>query len=412
VLIEETATARGSEYRKQNVVVGRQTPELIEVRGGQLFPGDRVVTTGAHELTRFFAPTVFRLSPEARANSGLLVQPVGRHVVEEVVEVDGVVYVPPDRRAIASTQLAGTIDKIHVEPAQAVRAGDVLAEVASLELQPLQAELLRTHAQLEVLRDSLHRLRKLDQVIARQRRWETENLYATMWDRHQHIRSKLETVGLSRDQVGAILADKRFVQTVPLRAPIDGVVVRFDKVLGQAVRAEEPLFEIHDLSQVWVQGHVSQHDLARVRVDAETPQSARVRIVADPTLVMQGRVQRSGRVLNAGDRTLTVWVELDEPPGGLLHNLLARLTLTVGRPAPTLAVPVTAVVHDGPEAYVFVEQVVALPGGKTERRFERRLVETGRADDRHVEIIRGLQGQEQVAVQGTAELQTAYAALR
>src|SRR5262249_59318630 len=50
VLLEEAVTAAGSEYRKHPVVLGRQSPAFVEVGGGAVFPGDRVVTQGGHEL--------------------------------------------------------------------------------------------------------------------------------------------------------------------------------------------------------------------------------------------------------------------------------------------------------------------------------------------------------------------------
>jgi multidrug efflux pump subunit AcrA (membrane-fusion protein) len=100
-----------------------------------------------------------------------------------------------------------------------------------------------------------------------------------------------------------------------------------------------------------------------------------------------------------------MWVELKKPPAQPLpYNLLARLTITLGRPGPSLAVPSEALVQDGLLSYVFVR--------KPDETFERRLVETGRADDRYVEITRGLGVGEPIAIRGTAELQTAYASLR
>ena len=88
----------------------------------------------------------------------------------------------------------------------------------------------------------------------------------------------------------------------------------------------------------------------------------------------------------------------------VLHNLLARLTITLDRPGPILAVPSEALVQDVLRSYVFVR--------KPDETFERRLVEAGRADDRYVEIISGLEVGEVIAIRGASELQTAYASLR
>jgi cobalt-zinc-cadmium efflux system membrane fusion protein len=318
-----------------------------------------------------------------------------------MVEVDGSVDVPPDRRTFASSQLSGSLQKIHVERSQTVRAGEVLAEVASLELQSLQLELLRAHLQLGLLDELLQNLRRAEGVLPRRQLWETESLYNATRNRRESLQRKLETIGLSGEQIRAILDKKKLVETLPIRAPIDGAVMHFDKILGQVTKAEEPLFEIHDLSSVWVQGYLSERELPQVRIG----QRARVRLVADPSFLAEGTVVRSGWVLGTENRTLSVWVELSEKPEAVLqHNMLARLTLTVRQPEPTLAVPLEAVGYEGTRAFVFIQK----PDGTQERRW----VETGRADDCSMEITRGLQPGENVAVRGTAELQTAYASLR
>lgn len=404
VLVEDEATAKASQYQKRNVVVGLETPEFVQVSGG-VFPGDRVVTQGSHELSSFFVPGVLRLSDEAKKNIGLRVEPVQRRSVEDVIEIEGAVDVPPDRRTFASSQLPGTVQKILVDRGQAVHAGDVLAEVASLELQNLQLELLRAHFQAKLLEETLKSLKSVEGVTPRRQVWETESLYNATRNRRDSLKRKLEAIGLSKSQIDALVTEKKLVDALPLRAPIDGRVVHFDKVLGQVIKAEEPLFEIHDLAHVWIQGFLSEKDLAKVRIDPSNPLQARVRLVADPNFVAQGTVQRSGRVFGAENRTLSLWLELDKnPPTPLQHNMLARLTLILREPEPTQALPLRAVVHEGTRAYVFVEK----PDGI----FDRRLVTTGRADDRFVEISQGLQLGEMVVVEGSAELQTAYASLR
>jgi multidrug efflux pump subunit AcrA (membrane-fusion protein) len=200
--------------------------------------------------------------------------------------------------------------------------------------------------------------------------------------------------------VDGILRDRKLAETLPLRAPIAGRVAQFDKVLGQGIKAEEPLLEIHDPRGAWVKGYVAERDLPRVRLG----QPARVRFPAAPQLVASGKVVRQGGVFGADGRSLLIWVEFDTPGTNLPQDLLARLSLTVRRPEPTLAVSLEAVAAEGARRFVFVR-------GK-DGVFERREVTTGRADDRHVEITHGLRPGEPVAVRGTAELMTAYAAVR
>ena len=409
VLVEEEATDKGSLFRKRNVVIDAVTPETIFLREGNVFPGDRVLTQGAQILASYFAAGVLRPSEEAKKNIGLRLEAAVPRRVEDTIEVDGLVDVPPDQRAIVSSQLPGTLEQIRVDRGQMVRAGDVIAELASLEFQNLQLELLQADEQVRLLAQQQKLLEEVDgnqnQIVTRRRLWELDSDYSAANDRRQSVRRKLQAVGLSADQLDAILNSQQLVATLPLRAPIDGALVHFDKTLGQAIKADEPLFDIHDLSRVWVQGHLTERQLSQVRLDATNPQLVRVRLAADPTAVATGKVVRSAGVLGAENRTLAIWVELDHSPTTTWqHNMLASITLATGQSNTVLAVPREALAWDGLRAFVFVQR----PDGL----LERRAIETGRTDDRYVEVKSGLKEKEIIAVSAAADLQTAYAALR
>ncbi len=401
VLVEEAGATGGSEYRRRAVAVGRRADGWVEVRSGGLFPGDRVVVRGGHELAGLFAQGVLRPSPEAARGIGLEVESVGPRAVEDVAEFDGAVDLPPARRASASSPLPGNVRRVLVDRGQPVKAGDVLAEVFSLDLHALQLDLIRSHLEAELQADTYDRLKESGEATARRRLLEQEALVNASRQQRDALRRRLRVAGLTGDQIDTVVKTGTVIEAVPVRSPIDGVVVGFDRTLGQAVRAEEPLFAVHDLSRPVVQGYVSERDLSRVRVG----QKVRVRVSGDPAFLADGTVARSGRSVGPDSRTLSVWVELDRPPARpLRHNQLARLTLVLGQSQPSLAVPRSAVVYEGTRAYAFVRQ----PDGA----FERLPVELGRADDRFVEIARGLNAGDPVAVRGTAELQTAYAGIK
>ena len=131
----------------------------------------------------------------------------------------------------------------------------------------------------------------------------------------------------------------------------------------------------------------------------------RVRLLSDPTFIAEGKVVQSARTLGAENRTLAVWIEfLSLPHKPLQRNLLSHISATISSPPATLAVPLTAIVREQTRSYVFIQK----DGGLMERRG----VELGQADDRFVEIRRGLAIGDKIAVQGTAELQTTYASVR
>ncbi len=76
VLVEEEQTQVASTFQKQTVVLGQRMGDRIELLGGKLFPGDRVVTRGSHELGSFFTKGVLRVSEETARDISLALQPV------------------------------------------------------------------------------------------------------------------------------------------------------------------------------------------------------------------------------------------------------------------------------------------------------------------------------------------------
>lgn len=401
VLVEEEQTQVASTYQKQTVIFGQRMGDLIEVRGGNLFPDDRIVTRGSHELGSFFTKGVLRVSEETARDIGLTLQPVSLSTLAETITVDGLVDVPPTRRTVASAQLSGSIASILVDRGQAVRAGEVLAEIVSQDFQNLQLDLLRAHLDSELQQEIMSNLGEAGDAVSQRRLWEAESRRNLADGLRENVRQRLITAGISEEQLTQLVTTRTLLPTLPVRSPIDGVVMDFDKVLGHVVQPDESVFEIHDLSQVWVQGFVSERDLSRVKVG----QTVRVRFVADATEVVTGTLVRSGRSVGLDDRTLSVWIELEHMPRvPVQHNMLARLTIETGTIPSQLAVPREAVVREGTQSYVFVRKV--------DDTFERRSVVLGQSDDVAVAILEGLVADDMVAVSGAQALQTGYAALR
>ena len=403
VLVEEANSAKASEYQKKHVVVLRRDEKWVEIKTSEIFPGDRVVTRGAHELGSFLVPGVLRLSPQGADTIGLKVEPVQKRVLEEVLETDGQVETPPDRRSFASPQIDGTLQKIHVDRGQAVAKDQLLGEVASLEFQNLQLELLKEHLGFQLLENQHNALKSVDQVISKLRILQLESGLALSRQRKETLSSRLTLLGMSKEQIADLVERKKLTKLLPVKAAAAGTLVHFDKVLGQAVKADEKLFTVHDLGKPLVEGFVSERDVRRLRMDKS--QTVRIRFSSEPDKFFSGKVVRSSGVFGSESRTVSVWVELDEAPKtNLLYKQLARLSIVFKQRPPATAVPLTAVVHEGISSFVFVQ--------KGERTFERQEVKTGHSDDLYVEIVHGLEPDQVVAVRGTSELQTAHASLR
>ena len=316
-------------YENRRVRLGLTENGRVEVLDGA-FPGSQVVLIGNALLAALLGN-----EHKARVSSRQseeIAKPV--EADDAVVSVaHGIVELPTDQQALAAAQVEGRVRRVLVEPSQQVSAGDVLAEVDSLQLRSLQLELLQTVTESRLAEQSLKRLEELSGqgVMPKRRIWELQNEVETLRLRGETVKRQLTLLGLEPKAIerieqadltkSASLVD--LVQTVPVRAPTSGLIVGFHVLPGQVVHRDEALFEIHDLSRVWVKGYVNERDASRV----EPGQPARVHFPAYPDLEAIGKVVRISPQMDDHERVLPFWVEVANPEHRLLDGMLARVTV-------------------------------------------------------------------------------------
>ncbi|OYV95653.1 MAG: hypothetical protein B7Z73_02220 [Planctomycetia bacterium 21-64-5] len=130
---------------------------------------------------------------------------------------------------------------------------------------------------------------------------------------------------LRKIDVGQADVYEKITTLLPVRAPADGWVVEFELGLGEVVLPLERLFELQDLSRIWVQAYVREGDAGRVRVGQEVT----VTVAGDPTFRARGTVTRTSPEVSTTDRVLAVWAELDNSELRLREGMLATVAIEV-----------------------------------------------------------------------------------
>jgi cobalt-zinc-cadmium efflux system membrane fusion protein len=245
----------------------------------------------------------------------------------------GSVELPTDKQALATTQIEGRIRRVFAQPSHTVVQGEVLAEIDSLELRSVQLNLVQTLAQAGLIEQSLLRLEQVhDQgLVAQRQRWELQSQHQTLRLKAGTLERQLAYFGLEPEAIERLKAADlsqagslaELVQTLPVRAPTSGQIVGFHVIPGQVVQPGEPLFEIHDLSNVWVKGFVHERDANQVQLG----QPAHVHFAAYPDLSANGRVVRISPLMHESMRVLPVWIEVANPDHLLRSGMLARMTI-------------------------------------------------------------------------------------
>jgi macrolide-specific efflux system membrane fusion protein len=165
----------------------------------------------------------------------------------------------------------------------------------------------------------------------------------------------------------------------PVVAPLSGVLILRNVVVGQTVDASAVLFAMSD--KLIVLANVDEADIGRVK----TNMPARVTLDAYPDTSVDGRVfqilQEGTNVSNV--ITYGVKVELKETPAFFRSQMTANVNLILKRKEDALIVPATAV-YDGRGGGKQV--MIPIEKGKPERRD----VETGIESGDRIEIVSGV----------------------
>jgi Cu(I)/Ag(I) efflux system membrane fusion protein len=154
---------------------------------------------------------------------------------------------------------------------------------------------------------------------------------------------------------------------------------------GMRVSPADRLYEIADLSRVWVLAAVNERDLAVAAVGLR----ARVGLPQEPGREWTGTVAFVSPVVDPETRTVEVRLDLDNASGGLKTDMLVDVHLQ-GPAQPGLTVPESAVVHTGERTLAFVD----LGGG----RYEPRELSLGARVPGGYRVLRGLAAGERVVV--------------
>jgi multidrug efflux pump subunit AcrA (membrane-fusion protein) len=139
------------------------------------------------------------------------------------------------------------------------------------------------------------------------------------------------------------------IRAMPVYAPISGYVTGRTAFHGMKVTSADTLFDILDLSHVWLLADVYEYELPRLTLG----EKATMTLSYWPGRVWNGTVTYVYPAVDEKTRTVKVRVELDNPKGELKPEMFADVTIH-SRPRTVLQVPDDAILESGTRHIVFV----------------------------------------------------------
>jgi len=310
-----------------------------------------------------------RIGTEKIQKLGVRTEAASLRVLERIVRAAG--RIEPDERRIyaISPKFEGYVERLYVNATgQPVGKGQPLFEVYSPELVSAQREYAIAAQGVQSLKDAGGEAQASMRQLA-----DSSLLRLKNWD-------------ISEEQVKALAKSGEAKRTMTFRSPVSGIVTEKKALQGMRFMPGEALYQVADLSSVWVLADVFEQDIGLVNVGA----GATVKINAYPDKSFKGRIAYVYPMLNAQTRTVPVRVELANPGLLLKPAMFAQVELSVSAKGTMVTVPVSAVIDSGTRQIVLIRQ--------GEGRFEPRAVKLGARSDTHVEVIEGVKDGEPVVV--------------
>ena len=330
-----------------------------------------------------------KLTVEEIDAAGIKTKEMKEEEVSEQLIVTATIRPNQERITHIVPRVPGRVVKVNANLGDAVKPGQTLAVLDSLEVGEAHSAYLQAKTANTLAKADFERAEKLhgEQVIARKDHLRARSEYEKSNAALAAAADKLRMLGVNP----APVANGKAVSTFPLSTPFAGTVIEKHAILGELAQPDKQLFTVADLSGLWIEANLFEKDLGRVKVGAD----ATVTVAAYPEQVFKGKLTYIAAVMDRETRTVQARVEVANPDARLKPEMFATAAIRTSSGSRGLLLPEEAVVLMQGQPTAFVEEHGA---------FEPRVVELGEKLRGQVVIKKGLEAGDKVVTAGTYAL--------
>lgn len=370
---EETAKAADVFYCPMHPTVRSDKPGSCPICGMSL-----VKRTGspAHDAASHGAVSqdlaAVSLSPEQRVTANVRTMMVELATGAGDLVTTGRVTFDERRVAQITAYSAGRIERLYVNfTGDTVRRGAPVAAIWSPDLFATQQEYLLAINNR-----------------ARMQRAGFSDARSAAGDLVESTRRRLQLFGMTEGQIAQLERGGKPLYTTTIVAPVSGVVTNKLVVPQQYVAQGQPLFEVADLTNVWVEVDVYEQQLPDVKIG----QRVLISSPAVPDVDFPGTVAFIQPVLSGETRTVRVRVDIANPKLQLKPDMYVSVRVANSEIEEHIMIPASAVIDRGQKQFVWVEARAGT--------YEPREVKTGPRHGSNVVIVSGIAAGEKIVIEG------------
>ena len=312
-------------------------------------------------------PATFQMSENAMKLANVSTMQVGKSAAARTLRLNGKVELNETNTVTQSSHIPGRIESLKVNfTGEQVRRGQTLATVYSPELVTAQEELLQA---------------------ARIRESQPELFEAA--------KEKLRNWRIGESQINQILTSGKPLERFPITADVSGIVTEKLVNLGDYVERGMPIYQIADLSEVWVLFDLYEGQVGWVKEGSKVEFTVR----ALPGEIFEGEITFVDPLLNSQSRVARARVVVDNSEGKLKPEMFVSGTVQTDLGEAILnelVVPKSAVLWTGTRSVVYVKENLGNNVGFTLRE----IVLGPALADAYI-VKEGLKAGEEIVVNGT-----------
>lgn len=272
-----------------------------------------------------------------------------------------------------TSHIGGRIEQLVVDyEGQFIQKGQIIAYIYSPDLVTTQNELLEA----AISRESLPQL-------------------------YEATIKKLQNWKVTEQQINEIVSKKSPILRFPIQADYSGYISRKMVLEGDHIALGEPIYEVTDLSRLWVELDVYEQDLSWIKVG----DIVKINTTGNNELNLEGKVSFISPFVNNDTRVAIARVEIDnrnmllKPKMFVTANVQSKLS---DKSQDMVVVPSSAVMWTGKRSLVYIKY-------EDEKGvyFKPRLVTLGERVDGGYLVKVGVQIGDEIAVNGTFSIDAA-----
>ena len=309
----------------------------------------------------------YTMSEDAMKLANITTMTVGKGSANKELRLSGKVQVDERNAYSQSTHIPGRIEQLSINfTGEKVSRGQTLATVYSPQLVTAQEELLQAAS----IKES------------------QPELFAA-------AKEKLRNWKIGDSQINRILSTGKAIQRFPISADVNGIVTEKMVDLGDYVERGMPIYEISDLSKVWVLFDLYESDLNWVKEGSKISYT----INSIPGETFEGKISFIDPLINSQTRVASARVEVNNKEGKFKPEMFASGVVVndiSGNETQEIVIPKTAVLWTGKRSVIYLKETV---GNRAE--FILREVVLGPALGDSYIVTEGLEAGDEIVSNGT-----------